>query len=92
MQAIERKGLLMIPRVTDMQNGFFRPEVIWSRGKASDIVFGELHISRARCAAIAEHAALAAVMMSQKMTGAWDECSRGLANCHNIADLLMTAF
>jgi hypothetical protein len=89
VQTIERGGLLIIPRVTNMQNGFFRPEVVYSNGKHSDIVFGDLHLSRVRCASIAEHAALAAAMMSKNMGGAWDECARGLANCKRMAEILL---
>jgi hypothetical protein len=92
MQAIERGGLLLIPRVTDMRNGFFRPEVVYRKGKASDVVFGDVHVSYARCSSIAEHAALAAWMMSAGLGGAWDECARGLANCQRVAEVLVGSF
>jgi hypothetical protein len=33
------RAALLIPRVTDMRNGFFRPEVVIGDGSMSDIAF-----------------------------------------------------
>ena len=75
-----------------MRNGMFRPEVAWSKGRTSNIILGDTHTSMIRCMAIAEIAATASLMTNSNIGAAWDECSRALANCQGIADMLMTAF
>ena len=89
MKTIASGGLLLAPHVTDMRNGFFRPEVAYSKGRGSGILFGELHTSPFRCASIAEHAALAVIMTYANQSDVWDECARGLANCQNMAQMLL---
>jgi hypothetical protein len=70
----------------------FRPEVVWSKGKISDILFGDTHASSVRCASIAEHATLAAIMMmNANADRAWDECVKGLVNCKSMARRLVAA-
>ena len=89
MKAISRGGLLLAPHVTDMRNGLFRPEVAYSKGKGSGILFGELHNSPIRCAIIAEQAAVAAMMTYTNQVGMWDECARALDNCQRMAEMLL---
>ena len=92
MRRIEHGGLVLVPRVTDMRNGSFRPEVAWSKGRTSDIIFGDTHTSMIRCMAIAEIAASASMTTGADLNAAWEECARALANCQGITDMLMTAF
>lgn len=37
-----------MPRVTDMRNGMWRPDVVWARGRYGDFVLGELYDNKLR--------------------------------------------
>jgi hypothetical protein len=92
MLAIERGGLLLIPRVTDMRNGLFRPEVAWSKGRASDIVFGDLFECRARAETVAIQSLMVSIACgAAEVDRLWNECARGLAACHSLSDTLLNA-
>ena len=92
MRAIERGGLLLIPRVTNMRNGLFRPEVVWSKGRASDIVFGDLFECRARAEAVSIQSLMVSIANgAAEVDRLWNECARGLAACHSMSGMLLNA-
>ena len=88
MRIIRKADLLLIPRVTDMRNGLFRPEVAFSKGRASDIVFGGLHENKERAALPAWQAAMLATLSTAGATALWDETSRSIAACQQLAEVL----
>lgn len=90
VNTISRGGLLLIPRVTDMRNGMFRPEVAWRKGRMSDIVFGEVYDNQLRAQLLAELAAGAAVMSATGLDCMWQEIGRAVHGCHGLVDALTT--
>ena len=91
MIAIEDGGLLIIPRVTDMRNGLFRPEVCWSKGRASDIIFGECFSMRLRAQICASQAARLVLMTQKGADELWRETSRSIGDCKRLVDLLQAS-
>lgn len=92
VRTIQRNGLLLIPRVTDMRNGSYRPEVVYSNGRHSDIFFGDTHVNRFRCATIAEQSIASAILMTEGSGGFWDEPLRALENIKRVAGRLAAIF
>lgn len=90
VKAIEKGGLLIIPRVTDMRNGFFRPEVAFSKGRASDIIFGECFENRMRAQLLATLSANAAIASAPAMETFWSEMSRAVNTCQMMIENLNT--
>lgn len=91
VNAIKRNGLLLIPRVTDMGNGMFRPEVVYCKGRASDIVFGEMFDHKLRAQLLASLAARSAVMDGPQLRTFWTEMDRAVFGCHRHVEALAAA-
>lgn len=91
MHTIRKGQLILIPRVTDMRNGMFRPEVVFSKGRASDIVFGELYDCRMRAELLADMAARSAIMNMTQLTGLWCEIQRAVEGCRRHVEALAAA-
>ena len=92
MRRIERGGLVLVPRVTDMRNGLYRPEVAWSKGKSSDIIFGETFDNPLRASICADVAASAAVASAVGAERLWSETARSIENCKRLVEVLMASF
>lgn len=91
MQTIRKGQLILIPRVTDMRNGMFRPEVVFSKGRASDIVFGDLYDCRMRAELLADMAARSAIMNMTQLSSLWSEIQRAVDGCHRHVEALASA-
>lgn len=89
-------GIRVLPRVTDMRNGLFRPEVVWSNGKRSDIVFGELYDNSQRAAVMSHEAAAIALASVIGKNGRWDEwmreANRSIEDARRVIAILQASF
>lgn len=73
-----------MPRVTDMRNGMWRPEVVWARGRHSDIVLGELYDDRLRAQITAAKAASFVTANAACADRIRQETERSLRNCNDL--------
>ena len=87
---IYQNGLVLVPHVTDMRNGMFRPEVAWSKGSSSNIVFGELYDDEFRAKALALMTARSLVMTASAIERMRSELVRSLDNQRRLVEMLQT--
>lgn len=91
VKRIEKGGLVILPHVTEMRNGLFRPEIAWSKGKATDIIFGEIVTTRLRAELNCWQAAVLATMSAAATANVWEETERSIAGCRRLAEMLMAS-
>ena len=85
------KDVVVASHVTDMRNGFFRPEVAFSKGKATDIFFGGLYDCRERASITAQEAATWALASMGASAALMADIERAVADAAQLAALLRDA-
>jgi len=84
-------GVVLAPHVTNMRNGLFRPEVAFSKGKATNIFFGGSYNNQRLAQFTADVAAGAALMTAAGAEAVWCDVARALADCQALVALLQDA-
>ena len=77
VETIKEGGIAVFPHVTNMQDGTFRPEVAYSKGPGSDIIFGVPLAAKAAAEFVAVQAAVLATLSDPELL--WSEVSRLVA-------------
>ena len=91
MKLVERNGVVLVTRITDMGNGLFRPEVAFSKGRASDIVFGDILKGRSR-ALLHTELAVAAIGASQLVLNQMgNDMNLSVSSCLDFMERLLGA-